>query len=723
MMWFAWLLGAALAATPGAPGDPDADAAARLQVSMWIDLGEIGNALALSRRGYRTHPTDPAWARARLDALRAAHMDAWVADELSDARLKPEVRVAVHEGLVELGLAESLPLTDDGPEAALARARLALRDGDTGPARKLMDLTWDEAHLELRAAVYGEEGDHAALAGLLDAWPDEPDVSLVGFAPLWAADLPRSVSRVADGAKAALLERVDQAIAGSSPVGWLRAAELLLAIGDKVRLGALADRVDADRGGPITPERIGVALGAGTEAWDVWEVARRPRWSRVMIDAAAGVLGRQAAPVFPWTRPDEAPRLAAGIARLLVAHGQDLDADRLLAAHGGPCARPVGAEWAVVNDQRRDGRAEAEHVLLRCVGAIDPMPSADPANLDVERLIGEAAAGWRDFGRVMALGGWKEEAALAFGISAHLSPDDDVIAAARAGAADAGLAIDKHGLPTVAALLTALDDATFLRPESAFEQGRATATRLRTSAWLDPSPAHLAARVTPARWCGATLRERCELEIAVAREAARRAGLPIPFDLPEVKDAGAVRAAGAWLDRLQRAWFTRAATLDRLSTEGRRPDFQDILALGTGVRVGRPIPDFDLSGVRSTDLRGKVVVLSFWASWCRPCFVELPLLDAHAKAWARDGLDVRVLAISVDDDPSRYARALARLPWDTMSVVRDPALRQDFQVDTLPTTYVVDATGVLRSVTVGYDGSNLGALDQAVRSWSSLTSR
>lgn len=719
MMLGAWLIGAALAASSA----DTTDTAARLQVAAWIDLGELGNALALSRRGFRTHPDDPAWARARLDALAAAGMDPWIADELSDAHLKHAAQVAVHLGLVEQGRAVALPATDEGPDAELARVWVALKAHDTVPAKRVMLAESDMSHLRLRAAVAKEEADRLALVELLDVWPQDPDTDLAPFAPLWGEDAPRAQARVLEGAKATLLLRADALIAGASPAGWLRTAELLRAIGDKARLGALADRIDADRGGPVTPDLLGAALSVGTEAWDLWEVARRPRWSKAMIDAAAGVLGRQEAPDFPWARPDEAPRLAAGIARLLVAHGQDVDADRLLSAHGGVCARPVGAEWAVVNTLRREGRAQAEHVLLRCVGSVDPMPAVDPANLDVDRQISEAAGGWRDFGRVMALGGWKAEAAIAFGISARLAPDDEVIALARVGAPDADLPVDGHGLPSVPGLLAALDRASFLQPESAFELARAAAVRTRTAAWLDPTPAHLAARVTPPRACGATLRDRCALEVAVAYEAARRGSRSVPADLPTVQDLGAARAAGPWLDRLQRSWFARSAALDRLSTEGARPDLAAILALGTGVRVGRPIPDFDLSGVRSTDLRGNVLVLSFWASWCRPCFAELPLVDALAKAWARDRLPVRVMAISVDDDVSRYARALAKLPWDTMSVVRDPTMRRDFQVDTLPTTYVVDATGVLRSVSVGYDGSNLGALDQAVRSWSSLASQ
>ena len=66
-------------------------------------------------------------------------------------------------------------------------------------------------------------------------------------------------------------------------------------------------------------------------------------------------------------------------------------------------------------------------------------------------------------------------------------------------------------------------------------------------------------------------------------------------------------------------------------------------AAPAAVKVGERAPDFELtlidgSKVRGTDLRGQVVVLNFWATWCGPCKAELPLLDSYYRLRRDKGL-------------------------------------------------------------------------------------
>ena len=104
------------------------------------------------------------------------------------------------------------------------------------------------------------------------------------------------------------------------------------------------------------------------------------------------------------------------------------------------------------------------------------------------------------------------------------------------------------------------------------------------------------------------------------------------------------------------------------------------------------------------DLKGKVVLVNFWASWCAPCAKELPQLNRLAAEYKAKGL--AVLAISVDEKKESAAAILAKLG------LQAPALEVLFDTDskavsayapgTMPFSYVVDAGGVVRFTHSGY---------------------
>lgn len=103
---------------------------------------------------------------------------------------------------------------------------------------------------------------------------------------------------------------------------------------------------------------------------------------------------------------------------------------------------------------------------------------------------------------------------------------------------------------------------------------------------------------------------------------------------------------------------------------------------------------FDLA-----ERRGRVVVVSFWASWCGPCRLELPALSEYAATRK----DVDFIAVNVDRQTSAAEGFLwtvhVSLPiaWDT-----EAAMLGEFGVLSMPTTFVVDASGVVRHKKVGY---------------------
>ncbi len=119
--------------------------------------------------------------------------------------------------------------------------------------------------------------------------------------------------------------------------------------------------------------------------------------------------------------------------------------------------------------------------------------------------------------------------------------------------------------------------------------------------------------------------------------------------------------------------------------------------------VGKPAPEFTVKdsgrSVALHDLRGRVVVLNFWATWCPPCVDEMPSLVAM-QAKLRG--NVTVFAVSLDADEAAYRRFLKDYKVDLLTV-RDPEKRSSDLYGTFgyPETYIIDANGVLRRKFIG----------------------
>jgi thiol-disulfide isomerase/thioredoxin len=115
-------------------------------------------------------------------------------------------------------------------------------------------------------------------------------------------------------------------------------------------------------------------------------------------------------------------------------------------------------------------------------------------------------------------------------------------------------------------------------------------------------------------------------------------------------------------------------------------------------------------------LRGEIVVVNFWASWCRPCRKELPVLDAlHASL---KGRGARVVAISIDEDPRNVER-FVKANRLTLPVYHDgpEGLARKLDLQHLPLTLVLDRRG---EVVWTMSGSDRAALDALARKTESL---
>jgi cytochrome c biogenesis protein CcmG, thiol:disulfide interchange protein DsbE len=121
-------------------------------------------------------------------------------------------------------------------------------------------------------------------------------------------------------------------------------------------------------------------------------------------------------------------------------------------------------------------------------------------------------------------------------------------------------------------------------------------------------------------------------------------------------------------------------------------------------RIGSPAPDFTVQdadhSVTLSQLKGKVVVLNFWATWCPPCIEEMPSLVTMQQRMKDRG--ITVLAVSIDDDGDAYHRFLKEHKVDLLTV-RDSAKKAPSLYGTFkwPETYIIDRDGVVRRKFIG----------------------
>jgi len=122
--------------------------------------------------------------------------------------------------------------------------------------------------------------------------------------------------------------------------------------------------------------------------------------------------------------------------------------------------------------------------------------------------------------------------------------------------------------------------------------------------------------------------------------------------------------------------------------------------------VGSRAPDFrlmDLDGkaVSLSDYQGKVVLLNFWATWCGPCRVEMPAMEALYRRMQSKGLVI--LAVSVDQEGTAVTRPFQEALGLSFPILHD----QDYEVGltygarTLPMTFAIDRQGIIRQLVFG----------------------
>lgn len=136
---------------------------------------------------------------------------------------------------------------------------------------------------------------------------------------------------------------------------------------------------------------------------------------------------------------------------------------------------------------------------------------------------------------------------------------------------------------------------------------------------------------------------------------------------------------------------------------------QPIQAVIAAGEIGSHLPEFstkDLRGreISSLDLRGKVVLIDFWATWCQPCKKEMPgyqkLVDLYgSRGFAVIGFKFDTMADT--ENPVRFAKKIgARYP---LTVASDDLKQKFGGIEGLPTTLLYDRQGILRKKIIGFE--------------------
>lgn len=152
------------------------------------------------------------------------------------------------------------------------------------------------------------------------------------------------------------------------------------------------------------------------------------------------------------------------------------------------------------------------------------------------------------------------------------------------------------------------------------------------------------------------------------------------------------------------ALFTIWITWQAKSLESRSVGRGQVSAM-----LHKPAPDFRLPAldgrtISLTDYRGKKVVVSFWASWCGPCRLELPVLRSFFdKAYQRGG-EFEILAINLDEG-REAAEAAAEQEKLRFPVLLDPNQRiaNAFGVQGIPALFVISKNGYVEYGSVGFN--------------------
>lgn len=172
-------------------------------------------------------------------------------------------------------------------------------------------------------------------------------------------------------------------------------------------------------------------------------------------------------------------------------------------------------------------------------------------------------------------------------------------------------------------------------------------------------------------------------------------------------------APGADLKGEQFAWAPPEGARDAAARHGQGEE------MGASALEGKAAPDFKLSGlddkqVSLADLKGSVVIVDFWATWCPPCRASLPHLDETYAKFKGDGL--KVYAINVGEEKQQVQAFVDKTKLAVPVLLdSDSAVLQKYEGSGIPETVVIGKDGKIRKVLVGFGPGSEDEIVAAVK--------
>jgi peroxiredoxin len=142
-------------------------------------------------------------------------------------------------------------------------------------------------------------------------------------------------------------------------------------------------------------------------------------------------------------------------------------------------------------------------------------------------------------------------------------------------------------------------------------------------------------------------------------------------------------------------------------------------ACGNDPGVGERLKAFSLPGIEGDEpvtqgtFRGRVLVVNFWGTWCKPCLKELPEFDQLYRRYRKHGMTL--LAIATDEDAKAVEELVTERKWGAKIAIAGEAYAQQYGSAKFPFTFVVDHKGVIQASYRGYKPECLGQLEADIR--------